>query len=573
MWLRATIIFSLISLISLNSNAQNKKEPDFHPPLDLTPVLSGTFGELRSNHFHSGIDFKTQQVEGKIVYAIEEGYVSRIKVSPWGYGKALYVTHPNGYTSVYGHLQRFNPEIEEYIKAYQYAQQQYAVDKYLMPDEIKLSKGDTIAISGNTGGSMGPHLHFEIRKTATQNPVNPMQFGFGPKDDRPPTILGLGIYPAEENTLSILGKNGYFPDIQGKAPEYKVPDTIKLYGQCYLGIKTYDQLNGAANKNGVYAVKLFIDSNLVYHHSMDELSFSTTRYINSLIDYAGYVNDKGRYQKTWKQSNNKLKIYHKQKNGGIYRFTDGKAHQIEYQVSDFSGNKSKLSFILLSDTSMANQEFLKDSLDFLLIYPEQPFRFKEDKVGFSAPTYAFYDTVHFTFSIDSACTNCLEPQYKIHRPGTPIHKRCILKMESNIADSLKKKTFLVRKVDDKWIYVGGKWKGKIIEDRIRSFGTYSLMMDSIAPEISIFHAKSDSLNLNPNKKLIVRLKDDMSGIKEYRGELNGHWILMEYDPKKERLSYEPDKFFNKGINHFIFRAEDLCGNKSEIKAVIIKTDE
>ena len=167
------IIIPFLFFISV-SMAQNSYPQDyFQSPLEIPLILSGTFAELRSNHFHSGLDIKTQQQSGLKVMAAASGFVSRIKVSHFGYGKALYITHPNGYTTVYAHLQNFNPEIDAYIKHRQYKNESYEIELFPKAGELLVNNGDIVAYSGNTGGSGGPHLHFEIRNKQ-EHPMNPM---------------------------------------------------------------------------------------------------------------------------------------------------------------------------------------------------------------------------------------------------------------------------------------------------------------------------------------------------------------------------------------------------------------
>ena len=558
-----------IALTSLS--AQDNAKVDFRPPLDIPVVLSGTFGELRGNHFHSGIDLKTQQVQGKVVHAITDGYVSRIKISPYGYGKALYISHPNGYTSVYGHLQHFAPEIESYIRAQQYALEKYAVDKYLMPGELIVKKGDTIAFSGNTGGSMGPHLHFELRKSANQHIVNPMQFDFGPQDEHPPVISGLAIYPAAEGSnIDSVFQEQYF-DVQGNVGDYslKSKDTISLFGDFYFAVKCFDRLNGAANKNGVYSVSLLIDSLLVYRHSMDELSFDQSRYINSLIDYKAYKQDKGSYQKSIRQPNNKLDIYKVQKDKGVASFRDGAIHHIEYQISDYNGNISSLPFILKSDSSLNGLEAPADTLDYVLVLPDMPFRFESEGMLFSAPVRAFYDTVRFRFAIDSACSQCIGSVYKLHHPTTPIHRFCKLQLYNvDIADSLRSKLVFAYNDDGEWLAKGGEWNGQSFETRIRTFGDYSLMVDTVSPMIKVRNVKNDTLILHAGSVLKIKLKDDFSGLDSYRCTLNGKWILAEFDAKNDVLIYKPDERIKIGDNQLLITAEDLCGNKNEVQIIV-----
>jgi hypothetical protein len=286
--------------------AQNNQYPQdfFRSPIDGRIYLSGTFAELRSNHFHAGIDIKTGGEIGKNIYAIADGYVSRIKVSPYGYGHAVYIAHPNGFTSVYGHLNEILGPYGVYVKQQQYSKQKFALDLYFQVDQFPVNKGDTIAISGNTGSSGGPHLHFEIRETATQEPINPLLFGYQIKDHITPKIRGLRIYPAEKKTL-INGENqavGF--SLRGWGKEYKLlnSDTISISGDFYTAINTIDKQNDSENRNGVYQIELWIDSTLFYMHNMERINFSTSRYLNTLIDFDHYKKKQFPVSKNFYQS-------------------------------------------------------------------------------------------------------------------------------------------------------------------------------------------------------------------------------------------------------------------------------
>ena len=259
--------------ICLSSFSQNHPKDYFRSPLDIPLILSGTFGELRSNHFHAGIDLKTKGQSGLNVYAIADGYVSRIKVSPWGYGKAIYITHYNGYTSVYAHLMRYTGAIQDYVIDQQYLQKSYDIE--LFPDslELKVQKGQIIGLSGNTGSSAAPHLHFEIRNSQNQYPQNGLQFGFDIKDDIPPIIKELKLYRQSKKTQINGNNHDIILETKGENGLYMLDQNIEVSGPFSIGLNTYDLLNFASNKNGVFSIDVFVDSSLIYSHKMEEFGF------------------------------------------------------------------------------------------------------------------------------------------------------------------------------------------------------------------------------------------------------------------------------------------------------------
>mgnify|MGYP000474372297 CR=1 FL=1 len=314
---------------------------DYSAPLNFRMLLSGTFGELRGNHFHAGIDIKTEGVEGQKVYSIADGYISRIKVSTWGYGKVLYITHPEtGHTSVYAHLQSFSAKIDSIVKKKHYQKESFEINFYPNANTIQIKKGEVIALSGNSGGSGGAHLHFEIRDTKTEHPINPLQFGFNIADNIPPTLSKLKIYAFDTTLIDGYNKSKII-NIKKTNNKYAIDENPKISGSFGLGISTYDKSNDSYNKNGVYSIKLCVDTNICYKFTVDELDFSTSRFINAHIDYAEKKESKNKYHRCYKLPNNKLTNYSNLINDGIIniQFRVEQESQTEVMVSDLIGRK------------------------------------------------------------------------------------------------------------------------------------------------------------------------------------------------------------------------------------------
>jgi hypothetical protein len=546
----------------------------FISPLEIPVQLSGTFAELRSDHFHSGLDLRTGEKEGMKVFAVASGYVSRIKVSSGGYGKAIYITHPNGYVSVYGHLKQCAGSIGDYVKKQQYANESFEVDLYPQAGQIQVIKGEVIGLSGNSGSSGGPHLHFEIRDENSQKPVNPLLFGFKVEDKSPPVLNLLKVYPVgRQSQVEYVNSSAEFFLVNtGGSWSLANQDTIQISGKVYFGIGTWDLFNNGNNKNGVYSVKLLADSLTVYQHQMESFSFDETRYINSLIDYSDWARKKRQVQKSYIQPNNHLSIYHGVVNNGIISFDDEKVHEMIYEVADIAGNISTLKFYVKSekeDNAHENNEIQMGETNQIFTYKKDN-EFRTDNVILKVPRNALYDTLSFSYQNLPGNRKMYSDIHRLHFDDVPLHSWCELSIRpDSLSQFLQQKAILVKLDDDKsFISVGGHWKEGYIHTQIREFGEYCVVADTVPPTIK-------PLNINNNKiitgqdTLSITIADTLSGINSYRGTLNGHWILMEYDAKNDLLFYKFDGHLNKGENKFELTVSDKKNNISKYKATLI----
>jgi len=537
--------------LSITSQAQQYPQNYFRSPLDIPLALSGTFGELRANHFHSGIDIKTQGVEGKNVYAVADGYVSRIKISPWGYGNAIYIAHPNGYTTVYGHLKNLSGDLAVYLKKKQYQRKNFEVDIYLDANTLPVKKGSLIALSGNSGGSGGPHLHFETRKTSNQQALNPMLFGFDIKDTRKPTIIGAYLYyldeihPArkeEKRTQLILKNNGN--------GNYSIaPFTAS--GKVAFGIHTIDKLNAAENKNGIYQLDQYVNDTLVFSFTTEKFLFKETRYINAHIDYELSKTMKRSINRCFVIQGNHLKMY-PTKNGSTFTVKPNKKYNLKWVVSDISGNQSILTTTVTgvekTNTGTENENYLNINQENYL---------SQDGAEIYLPKGALYLSEPMAIRKIDGKTAAFLATYKIGNETIGLQKRATIQIK--IPENLKAKQDKLIGVYLKNGREPSNEGGTIVNGKIkftsRYLGLFTLMIDSTAPAIKpIYGANGASYKTGNTFKF--KATDDLSGIETYTANIDGRWVLLEYNPKKARFSHTLDKKTKPGKHSFEIKVTD-----------------
>ena len=559
------LVSPVLLIITLLSNSFVFGQ-EYQAPLNFRMLLSGTFGELRGNHFHSGIDIKTEGVEGQKVYAIEGGYVSRIKISSWGYGKAIYINHPDGRTSVYAHLQKFSTKIENIVKKEHYKKESFEINLFPNKEAIKISKGEIIALSGNSGGSDGAHLHFEIRNTKTEHPINPLQFGFKIDDTVSPTLNKLKIHAFNNTTIDGYRKSKII-NIKKTNDKYSIDKTPIINGAFGLEIFTYDKLNDSHNKNGIYSIKLYIDSIICYEFKVDELDFSTSRYINAHIDYCEHKESENKYHRCYKLPHNKLTNYSNLINEGIIDFNDNTVHSITLLVNDISGNISELSFKVQATNEPVS---LIDPLP--LESTSVAFRlrnsniFKVDNMELHMEANTLYEPLQFNYSTTDSIKGVYGIVHHVHNNRTPVHKRYALSIKADVPEKQKNKTYIATTdLEGNFWHLGGSWKDGFLRTKVREFGDFCIVADTTNPEIkglNIFPGKV----FNTQTTIKCTIKDKNSGIKSYRGEIDGKWILMDYDYKKNLLRFDIEKNISKGKHTFTLKVIDNVGNATNYKA-------
>ncbi len=550
-------IFPILFLVVFQLSAQMEyPKESFQSPLDIPLVLAGTFGELRSNHFHSGIDIKTQQREGLPVLAIQDGTITRIVVKHWGYGKALYVAHPNGYTSVYGHLQKFSPEIEAYVKKVQYQKQSYEVEIFPDYGEIKVTKGNTIAYSGNTGGSAGPHLHFEIRNSVNSKPTNPLLYGYEVRDATNPTLLGLYGYPLSDDAMINQSQEKIQLNYTKQADGSYLADKVSAIGTIGFGINTFDRLDLAANKNGVYAIKQIVNGREYSNFDFETFSFGETRYINTLIDYEHFYDHRQRIQKIFKEPYNHLSIYNTLYNDGKIEVNEGMSYNVEFLIADIAGNTTKL-VVPIEGKREAVKIPKEDRTTENYVIASKPNNYDLGAAKVYFPSNTFYED--FYINLEKGTDTIT-----IHDNSVAAHRNFTISFDpSKYAQQDRDQLFIAHlDIDGRPSYSTTYKRDGSFTTRTRTLGTYTLVKDSVAPIIKPKNFKEKQW-LNNFSYLSLRISDDLSGIDSYSATLNGKWILMEYEPKTNTITYNfEDNISNETENELVVTVTDNVGNST-----------
>lgn len=542
--------------------AQKPKPIDsvnFVSPVDIPIFLAGNFGELRTAHYHAGIDIKTQGKTGFNLYTVDEGYVSRIGVQAGGYGLVLYIAHPSGYTSVYAHIDSFSPKIRDYVLKEQYRQESFEISLFPGPEQFPLKKGDFIGKSGNTGGSGGPHLHFEVRNSFTEEPLNPLAFHFDIKDNVAPKIYRIAIYPANERSF-INGKN---EKIIFNHKRDSIP-VFSAFGDFYFGVEAEDFYDGSSNRCGIYTIQLKANEEIIYETKVDHLSFPAARSILSHIDYATRKQKGWVIQKTLIEPNNQTPFYSEvSREKGKISITDTSVCNLEYVLSDFSGNSVKSKFIL-----KANPEYQSLELSPRRCLAE----FEWDKanhfdslgVFVFMPAQSLFSNLCFNFEANYQSTY-LSPVYTIGDELIPLYKAIEISIPYT-GDYQQIDRLFIAKVDknsnnqEKIVFVGGVMdENGVLTAKTRNFGSFTIAIDSISPEIRDL-TKYDQLTATG--KLEIKGLDRLSGLKSYRGTLDGEWVLFQYDEKEDYFVHHlNERAIKKNTSHkLVFELIDQRGN-------------
>jgi hypothetical protein len=551
------IVLQSISLTAQETNGNVYPQGYFRNPLAIPMNLSGNFGELRPNHYHMGLDLKTNARENLPVYAAADGYVARIKIEPGGFGRAIYINHPNGYTTLYAHLNNFSQKIEAYLKRQQYELESWKVMLDVQEGVLPVKKGDFIAYSGNTGGSQAPHLHFEIRRTSDEVNLNPLLFGFSVPDNTKPRILRLGVY---DRTKSVHEQSVRIVPIKATtAGRYiTTPATITVNDSLIsFGVSAYDTHTGSSNQNGIYKADLFVDDQYHLGFKMDNISYDDTRYLNAHIDYRLKASGGAYIQHLSELPGYVNSIYQRETGNGVISLSDGSTRDVEIVVKDAQDNTSTLSFKVryqaaAQSTTSSTKKFYPGVVDVV----------EMEECEFAIGERSLYDSVSINYR--TAATTAEGAVSAVHTIGSsliPLHDSIMIRIKPNRVLSQEEQDRTVMQ----W-YSGSRksvqkveWFNGWASARYRDFGSFRLLIDNDPPDIVPIGFTNGS-NLSKATRIVFTVRDNLDRFKNVRAELDGKWLRFTND-KGRNFIYRFDEKCLAGKHELRITAEDEAGNE------------
>ena len=540
------------------------KAPEFGVPFDFPLLLSGNFGELRSNHFHGGLDFKTQGVTGKPLLAIADGYISKVTVTPGGYGNALYITHDNGYTSVHGHLDRFLPEIAQLVHEKQYREQSFVVTLELGPEEYRVRQGDVVAYAGNTGYSFGPHLHMEIRTTDTNEPIDPLPFyrhliadNIAPRATHimvyggaSPSALSQGEGTSEcieikvTSESPLLGRGGGGP--------------ITAWGRIGTAISANDYMDGTTNNYGVRYVRLYVDDKLVSHSDVDRFSFDEDLLINSWTDYHVQRTTGRWYMRSTISENNELRMLHADTSNGWVNINEERDYHFRYELEDLYGNITVYRFVVRGERMELP---LRVPNYFYRMDASRDNRFSANGIELWVPQGQLFEDVDLDYDVIPSDTDCTAI-YQLTKVRVPLRKLAELTLPVIPKGDVDANKLYVARVDgDRRISCGGTYKYGYITANISELASYTVCADTVAPKITPI----GETTWKKRGVVTFRITDGETGIRSYHGKIDGKWVLFKYSSKNASLWCDlKAEGITPGSHEIEIEVEDMRRNKSRL---------
>lgn len=550
--------YTLLAAFPLFGFAQNTPTTSFAPPMKIEPKLSANFGELRKNHFHSGLDYRTESRTGIPVYAAEDGYLVRIFVSPGGFGKALYINHPNGYTTVYAHLDGFIPEIEKYVRFQQYANESFSINDFPNKNLFVFKKGDLIGYSGNSGSSGGPHLHFEIRDQLTEETLNPLGNGYiFIEDNIPPKIKSILIY--QQDTI----KGVPIPSVFKEVSTNKNIDTLTVPKSFFIGVECADYMPNTTNEYLIKQVTVSVDSASFFNFDMQKFAFNETRFINSIIDFALFTTKKREIVRVYKEPNNTFSVLNNQKNNGIIKFYDSKPHLISVTIIDNNKNEAHYSlWVKGNEVTQPKTQVLSKKIP---VYCNKNNTIKKANAQITIPGSSLYQSLLIDYKEDIN-PNGLGNAVTVGSHLQPLNKPIEVKIRVNLAGTLSDKVFIARGSNKNFTAIGGNFEDGYVTTTSSEFGRFFVDIDTIPPTIKPRFSTIKSYKPT-NSTIDFTVVDDKTGIDSYDAYIDGKWVIAEYDPKYNLISVKLDgERIGKEKEHELeFYVADAIGNTSYFK--------
>ena len=568
----ASLFYLLVSGVSL------KAQPEFGAPFDFPLLLSGNFGELRSNHFHGGLDFKTQGVVGKPLLAIADGYISKVTVTPGGYGNAIYITHDNGYTSVHGHLDRFLPEIARLVREKQYREQSFVVTLEFGPEQFRVRRGDVVAYAGNTGYSFGPHLHMEIRTTDTNEPIDPLPFyKHLITDNIAPRATHIMVYGDNRvGRTDFVGDSKEVKEVDGKvifkaraseqesSPlellqqaqprlnhvnfQFSIFNSLYAWGRISAAISANDYMDGTTNNYGVRYVRLYVDDKLVSHSDVDRVSFDEDLLINSWTDYHVQRTTGRWYMRSTISENNELRMLHADTSNGWVNINEERDYHFRYELEDLYGNLATYRFVVRGkhmpmDAPLHNHLYYMDA--------SRDNRFYAGGTELWLPNGTLFEDVELAYDVTPSDTD-LTAHYRLSDTRVPLRQSAELTIPVlPHADIDASKLYVARVDGNQRHYCGGTYRYGRITTNIKELTTYTVCVDTIAPKVTPI----GEATWKKRGTIAFRISDGETGIRSYRGTIDGRWVLFQYSSKTARLTCD-------------LRAEGIAPGKHTIEVVV-----
>lgn len=550
-------ILLAVILLPFTALSQDYPQNYFSAPLDIPLLLSGSFGELRSNHFHSGIDIKTQGVVGFSVFAPADGQVVRIKISATGFGNAIYMAHPNGYTTVYGHLQSIDAPMAAWVKEQQYAQKSFEVDLFPSAGKFTYKKGSIIAKTGNTGGSGGPHLHFEIRDSRTEKTINPALFGFAIQDTRKPVIANVYAVPLQNGSLvdGAARTKQLALTSQGNG---SYTTSFTAGGSIGLQINTFDQQSLSDNHNGIYEIEQFVNDTLVYVFKITQFAFDESRYINAHIDYERFALSKQRTHKTYVEAGNFLSLYPTLKNRGTISLAPNQTKTIKILVRDSWGNQSQ---VLIMANGQASEVAPPDTG---LMNFEIANTIKLDGFKVSIPAKTLYKTERVALQKTNACSSCASETFKIGQTTIAAHGRYTISIHKSQLTQTEKVVWAT--LDGRPSGLTSTWEGAYLIAKPRSFGSFAVLQDLEAPKLNVQNFAQGKI-VKPGNRIRFTATDNLSGITKYTANIDGTWVLVQHDAKNNLYWHDFEADLKPGTHTLTILLQDEVGNKTSQQIV------